>query len=607
MMQTKRILSTAMKSPSLSASSSSSLLSGNILHSFTLASSTILNTGLNTHHTKLVAKASSIRFSSSTSSSSSSTPSSSGGSSASTTSSVPPPSVTSATSTSSIKDKSKAWLEPSDLTPSGVVQALSQHIIGQEQAKRAIAIALRNRWRRMRLPQEQQDEIIPKNILMVGPTGCGKTEIARRLAKLCRAPFVKVEATKFTEVGYHGRDVDTIIKDLLDASLQLVKELKTEQFRDDVKPIVEDKLVKALTGVGAAEETHASFLQLLRDGSLEDREVVVDVPVKETSSRGGGCGAPDMEVSVSGMGSGGATIDIGELMQRLSGGSGRSGRHATTEKRLKIKEARIALEDAEIDRRLSTLDLRKEAITLAEQNGIVFIDEIDKLISNRSKHSGDASSEGVQRDLLPLIEGTVVEVRKFGNVRTDYMLFVASGAFHEHKPSELLPELQGRLPIRVELKGLEAKDLERILTETKFNMLEQQKALLSAEGIEVNYEKEAISEIAKLAADVNRSVENIGARRLHTVIEKIMEDISFNATEIVAEAKSKGNNGINGSTDNNTPATNTNSITNDNNNTSIESSSSTKVPIARIVVDKELVRQKLLPLLERSDFSKFIL
>jgi ATP-dependent HslUV protease ATP-binding subunit HslU len=268
-------------------------------------------------------------------------------------------------------------------------------------------------------------------------------------------------------------------------------------------------------------------------------------------------------------------------MARLSGGGGGAGgmgamlgggrKAVLTERTLKIKDARVALEDAEVERRLASVDLRREAVTLAEQNGIVFIDEIDKLISNRSKHSGDASSEGVQRDLLPLIEGTVIEVRRFGNVRTDYMLFVASGAFHEHKPSELLAELQGRLPIRVELKGLDAKDLERILTETKFNMLEQQKALMLAEGVRLEFEPDAVLEIARLAAEVNRSVENIGARRLHTVIERCMEDISFGANELVAEARARGE------------------------------------EHAKVVVDRELVRRKLMPMLERSDFSRFIL
>ena len=502
-----------------------------------------------------------------------------------------------------------SWLEPQNLTPQEVVDALSKHIVGQESAKKAIAIALRNRWRRMRLSPEDQAEIIPKNILMVGPTGCGKTEIARRLAKLCRAPFVKVEATKFTEVGYHGRDVDTIIKDLMDASLQLVKELKSEQFREEAKVIVQEKLVRALTGQGAADETVAAFLQLLKDGALEDREVKVEVPLKEGGGVSGGVvgggglppsivgvstglrgsstsssgrdGGDGVEVSVTGPGGvSGATIDIAELMSRLSGagGGGGSGGSASggrrtplVERTMKVREARIALEDAEVEKRLSGVDLRREAVVLAEQNGIVFIDEIDKLVSNRSKHSGDASSEGVQRDLLPLIEGTVIEVRRFGNVKTDYMLFVASGAFHEHKPSELLAELQGRLPIRVELKGLDAKDLERILTETKFNMLEQQKALMRSEGIHLDFEPAAILEIARLAAEVNRNVENIGARRLHTVIEKVMEDISFTATDLLTEAKKKGEDFV------------------------------------KVTVDVALVRKKLLPLLERSDFSKFIL
>lgn len=305
------------------------------------------------------------------------------------------------------------------------------------------------------------------------------------------------------------------------------------------------------------------------------------------------------------MGGPGATIDIGELVSRISG-VGRGGKPQTQRRSMKVSEARKALEEAELERRLSTVDLRREAVRLAEQNGIVFIDEIDKLVSNRSKHSGDASSEGVQRDLLPLIEGTTIEVRRFGNVKTDYILFVASGAFHEHKPSELLAELQGRLPIRVELKGLDAKDLERILTETRFNLLEQQKALMAAENVELVFERDAVGEIAKLAAEINRSVENIGARRLHTVIEKIMEDVSFAASEL-------GGGAVPVEAVTQKPAASAGAAAAA---AEVPASATTTTPAVaavkpaapvRVVVDKELVRRKLMPMLERSDFSKFIL
>jgi len=427
------------------------------------------------------------------------------------------------------------------------VQALDDYIVGQADAKRAIAIALRNRWRRQRVDADIKDDIIPKNILMVGPTGVGKTEIARRLARFASAPFVKVEATKFTEVGYHGRDVDSIIKDLVEASAKVFRDVKKRELQAEIALAVDDILLNALAGEQPDEATRTQFLALLRDGDLEDMEVEVNVPKgaycapacshlppcppARRHSPPTSCAAQgDQSIEFS-MGGSGQTVSVdpSELFSKLNGQGGR--RSNKEMRRLKVKDARPQLLEAELDARLADVDWRKESVNLAEQHGIVFIDEIDKIVtsSTRMYKGADASAEGVQRDLLPLIEGTTIDVKKFGPVRTDYVLFVASGAFSDAKPSDMLAELQGRLPIRVELQGLTADDMYRILTEPKNNLLKQQQALLGAEGVTLQFTDDAVRELAERSADMNKTVENIGARRLHTVLERVMDDLSFEA------------------------------------------------------------------------------
>jgi ATP-dependent HslUV protease ATP-binding subunit HslU len=410
---------------------------------------------------------------------------------------------------------------------SQVVARLDDYIVGQGDAKRAIAIALRNRWRRMRVRDDMREEIMPKNILMIGPTGCGKTEISRRLAKFANAPFVKVEATKFTEVGYHGRDVDTIVRDLVEASATLVKELRMRKYEDEVQRKVERKLLKALLGPEVTRGTanvneFAKWEAMLREGLLEDRAVEVMVPDEPPPSMEDG-----MEIGMRGSNSVHVDAIALQVMDQFTGGEGGK----STLKKMSVRAARPILTQIELERRVRGADVKRDAVRLAEEHGIVVIDEIDKIVkpSNRPKSQSDASDEGVQRDLLPLLEGTTIEVPKFGNVRTDHVLFVCSGAFHSCKPADMLAELQGRLPIRVELKGLTAEDMYRILTEPKANLLEQQKALLGAEGVILEFDDEAVREIANRAAELNKSVENIGARRLNTVIERVMDDISFEA------------------------------------------------------------------------------
>ena len=398
------------------------------------------------------------------------------------------------------------------LTPKAVVAALDAHIIGQDEAKRAVAVALRNRWRRQRLPDALRDEVTPKNILMIGPTGCGKTEISRRLAKLADAPFVKVEATKFTEVGYVGRDVEQIARDLVEEAVRLEKERRRSAVKDAAEEAAMDRLLDALTGKGASEATRESFRQRFRDGHLDKSEVEVEVSE-----------APNMPFEVPGMGGQVGMINLSDMMSKALG------QQPKKRRRLQVREAWARLVEEEADKRLDEEDVNRTALADAEANGIVFLDEIDK-IAVSDVRGGSVSREGVQRDLLPLIEGTTVAT-KYGPMKTDHILFIASGAFHVAKPSDLLPELQGRLPIRVELKALTEADFVRILSDTRASLTEQYRALIGTEGVEVNFTDDGIRAIARIAAEVNGQVENIGARRLQTVMEKLLEDVSFEAEE----------------------------------------------------------------------------
>jgi ATP-dependent HslUV protease ATP-binding subunit HslU len=396
------------------------------------------------------------------------------------------------------------------LTPKAIVAALDEHIIGQDDAKRAVAVALRNRWRRQQLPPELREEVTPKNILMIGPTGCGKTEISRRLAKLADAPFVKVEATKFTEVGYVGRDVEQIARDLVEEAVRLERERRRAKVKAGAEEAAMDRLLDALTGKGSSTATRASFRQRFEDGSLDQAEVEIEVD-----------DAPSMPFEIPGMGA--QVLDLRSMMGKALGQTPRARR------KLKVPEAFARLSDEEADKRLDPDDVNRAALADAEANGIVFLDEIDK-IAVSDVRGGSVSREGVQRDLLPLIEGTTVAT-KYGPLKTDHILFIASGAFHIAKPADLLPELQGRLPIRVELKALTQKDFVRILSSTRASLTEQYQALLGTEGVTIEFADDGIDALARIAAEVNESLENIGARRLQTVMEKLLEEVSFEAED----------------------------------------------------------------------------
>jgi ATP-dependent HslUV protease ATP-binding subunit HslU len=397
------------------------------------------------------------------------------------------------------------------LTPKAIVAALDEHIVGQDDAKKAVAVALRNRWRRQQLPPELRDEVTPKNILMIGPTGCGKTEISRRLAKLADAPFVKVEATKFTEVGYVGRDVEQIARDLVEEAVRLERERRREKVRKAAEEAAMERLLDALTGKGSSTATRDSFRQRFAEGSLATAEVEVDVQE-----------APNMPFEVPGMGQVGV-LNLTEMMGKAFGNG------PTKKRKLKVPEAFARLVEEEADKRIDPDDINRCALQDAEANGIVFLDEIDK-IAVSDVRGGSVSREGVQRDLLPLIEGTTVAT-KYGPLKTDHILFIASGAFHIAKPADLLPELQGRLPIRVELKALTEQDFVRILSQTKASLTEQYKALLGTERVTIDFSEDGIAALARIAADVNETLENIGARRLQTVMEKLLEDVSFSAED----------------------------------------------------------------------------
>jgi ATP-dependent HslUV protease ATP-binding subunit HslU len=440
-------------------------------------------------------------------------------------------------------------MEAPTYSPREIVSELDRFIVGQNDAKRAVAIALRNRWRRQQLPDAMREEVVPKNILMIGPTGCGKTEIARRLAKLAQAPFLKVEATKFTEVGYVGRDVESIVRDLVEVSLNMLREASRKEVQAKAELAAEEKIVTALVGEQAAADTRSKFRRMLRDGEFENKEI--DIAVADTG------GNPIGQMDIPGMPPG-QVINLGEMMKGMFGG------RPAQNKRMTVAKAREALEREEADKLLDNDRLQKDAVAHAENNGIVFLDEIDKICARSSEggfRGADVSREGVQRDLLPLIEGTTVST-KYGPVKTDHVLFIASGAFHLAKPADLLPELQGRLPIRVELSPLSRADLRRILTEPEHSLLKQYAALLGTEKVTLDFADNAVDALADLAADINERVENIGARRLHTVLEKLLEEISFSATDRAGEA---------------------------------------------ITVDATYVSEKVAPLAQKGDLSRFIL
>ncbi len=431
------------------------------------------------------------------------------------------------------------------LSPREIVSELDRYVVGQNKAKRAVAIALRNRWRRQALKGDMRDEVLPKNILMIGPTGVGKTEISRRLSKLAEAPFVKVEATRFTEVGYVGRDVEQIIRDLLEIAIAMEKVKKRKEVYAKAQKLAEERVLDALVGAKATVATRESFRKRLRDGDLDDNEI--EVAINESNSM------PSFEIP--GMpGANVGMINIGEMLGKSMGGKSKK-------KKMTVKESHEILLNEESDKLIEQDKIIKSAKNVTENNGIVFLDEIDKISARTDRVGGDVSREGVQRDLLPLIEGTTVST-KYGPIKTDHILFIASGAFQLAKPSDLLPELQGRLPIRVELDALTSDDFKRILKEPDNSLIKQYKALLKTENVELEFSEDGIETIANLANDVNSSVENIGARRLHTIIERVLDEISFTATDRYGE---------------------------------------------KIVVDSDYVKKNLGQLVKDNDLSKFIL
>ena len=435
----------------------------------------------------------------------------------------------------------------SSFSPREIVSELDRYIIGQKKAKRAVAIALRNRWRRQQLEEQMKEEVLPKNILMIGPTGVGKTEISRRLAKLANAPFVKVEATKFTEVGYVGRDVEQIIRDLMELSISLIREKKKNTVGSKAELAAEERVLDALVGETASTETRQKFRKMLREGQLDEKEIEVDVVESQSTSM------PSFDIP----GMPGASMGMLNLGDILGGQFGQK----TEKKKMTVAEAHDVLVGDEADKLIDEESIIREAIETTEQSGIVFIDEIDKIAGRANKNSGEVSREGVQRDLLPLIEGCTVST-KHGNIKTDHILFIASGAFSVAKPSDLLPELQGRLPIRVELDALTEDDFKHILVEPDFSLIKQYVALLGTEEVTLNFTDDGIAEIARMSANINENVENIGARRLHTVLERILDEISFEATDMAA---------------------------------------------TEVVIDEKYVQDRIGDLVDTSDLSKFIL
>ena len=414
-------------------------------------------------------------------------------------------------------DENKSYI--SSLSPREIVSELDRFVVGQNKAKRAVAIALRNRWRRQSLEGDLKDEVLPKNILMIGPTGVGKTEISRRLSKLAEAPFVKVEATRFTEVGYVGRDVEQIVRDLLEIAISMEKVKKRKEVKAQAQKLAEERVLDALVGQKASVATRESFRKRLRDGDLDDNEI--EVAVSESNNNSQSFEIPGMPGANIGM------INIGEMLGKSMGSKAKK-------KKMSVKESHEILINEEADKLIEQDKIISSAKDSTENNGIVFLDEIDKISARTDRVGGDVSREGVQRDLLPLIEGTTVNT-KYGPIKTDHILFIASGAFQLAKPSDLLPELQGRLPIRVELEALTSEDFKKILREPDNSLIKQYKALLKTENVDLEFSDDGIDAIANIATEVNSTVENIGARRLHTIIEKVLDDISFTATDRAGE------------------------------------------------------------------------